>query len=39
MNGIMWHKRIVDNLHQGDDKLAEANMRQHLEVSKVMCRE
>lgn len=39
LDGIMWHKRIVDNLHQGDDKLAEANMRQHLEVSKVMCRE
>lgn len=39
LNGIMWHKRIVDNLRQGDDKLAEANMRQHLEVSKVMCRE
>lgn len=39
LNGIMWHKRIVDNLRQGDDKLAEANMRQHLEVSQVMCHE
>ena len=39
INGILWHKRIVDNLRQGDDKLAEANMHQHLEASRVMCRE
>lgn len=39
LNGIMWHKRIVDNLRQGDDKMAEANMRQHLEVSKILCHE
>lgn len=39
LNGIMWHRRIVDNLRQGDARMAEAAMRQHLEVSKILCHE
>lgn len=39
LNGIMWHKRIVEALVMGDAKQAESDMRQHLETSRALCAE